>query len=538
MTDNITEGKREPVGGAARMVGLMRRFYTARNPPPLVLFSGDAFAPSIMSTVLKGVQMPPVLNQFDIQVACIGNHDFDFGVEKMAQLISKTNFPWLLSNVQLLDETADNLFKDRILIEWEGYRIGLMGLVEGEWVDTLGMVDPEDLVYFDFVTVGNRIAAELREAGAEIVIALTHMRVPNDERLAQEGEGIDLILGGHDHDYVVFQADKSAPLVVKSGTDFREFTPIRAVLKNNRSSLTPQEGDQVVESGGLVVAWHREEVNSQAPVDARAQEVVDSYAVEVTKRMDKTVGYVATDLDARFATIRNYESNVGNFLCDVVTSAVDCDFCVINSGTLRADQIIPAGEFKVGDLLNLLPMVDEMVCVELTPQQIHDLLENAVSKWPRLEGRFLQVSEVTFTFDPSKDPGDRVVKDSVRVKKQPLDPSRTYRCCTKEYLRANKDGYSFGDAPVVLTPEQIPFLANLVQNYFTIVDNLNSGQGRDSFIRRKSKQMVEDMKLDAEKAEKPNQESARKRRKSINPVKIDGVYRVAPAVEGRIKMVE
>lgn len=78
-----------------------------------------------------------------------------------------------------------------------------MGLIEEEWLDTLATVDKSDLEFVDFVECGNTLCKELENQGADIIIALTHMRWPNDIRLAHECRGIDIILGGHDHDYGV-----------------------------------------------------------------------------------------------------------------------------------------------------------------------------------------------------------------------------------------------------------------------------------------------------------------------------------------------
>ena len=72
---------------------------SASGTQPLVLFSGDAFNPSLMSTITKGKQMVPVLNSSKIDVACMGNHDFDFGIENLISLTRNCEFPWLISNV-------------------------------------------------------------------------------------------------------------------------------------------------------------------------------------------------------------------------------------------------------------------------------------------------------------------------------------------------------------------------------------------------------------------------------------------------------
>ena len=82
------------------------------------------------------------------------------------------------------------------------FRCFQIGLVEKEWLDTLSTINPEEVTYTDFVDAGTMLARELKETkNCEIVIALTHMRTPNDIRLAENVSEIDLILGGHDHIY-------------------------------------------------------------------------------------------------------------------------------------------------------------------------------------------------------------------------------------------------------------------------------------------------------------------------------------------------
>ena len=76
-----------------------------------------------------------------------------------------------------------------------------IGLVEKEWLDTLSTINPEEVTYTDYVESGNALAKELRGKGCQFIIALTHMRTPNDLRLAANTTEIDLILGGHDHVY-------------------------------------------------------------------------------------------------------------------------------------------------------------------------------------------------------------------------------------------------------------------------------------------------------------------------------------------------
>lgn len=82
---------------------------------------------------------------------------------------------------------------------YDSLRIGLIGLVEKEWLETLPTIDPREVTFIDFIKVGQDLAKSLLDEGCDIIIALTHMRTPNDIELANKCPNIDLILGGHDH---------------------------------------------------------------------------------------------------------------------------------------------------------------------------------------------------------------------------------------------------------------------------------------------------------------------------------------------------
>ena len=86
----------EPVGGAARFCTAMKSF---QSDNPIVLFSGDAFNPSMLSTFTQGEQMVPVLNAVKTACSVFGNHDFDHGLDVLQKWVERTNFPWLMSNV-------------------------------------------------------------------------------------------------------------------------------------------------------------------------------------------------------------------------------------------------------------------------------------------------------------------------------------------------------------------------------------------------------------------------------------------------------
>ena len=90
--------------------------------------------------------------------------------------------------------------KEYFIIEKGGFKIGIIGLAEYSWLTLLNCIDPDDIFYEDFLTCSNRLSTMLREEeNCDFIVALTHMRRPNDMIMGHEASGVDLILGGHDH---------------------------------------------------------------------------------------------------------------------------------------------------------------------------------------------------------------------------------------------------------------------------------------------------------------------------------------------------
>ncbi|XP_052816876.1 mannosylglucosyl-3-phosphoglycerate phosphatase-like [Mya arenaria] len=450
---NVEPQKMEPAGGAARMAHYV---HSLKEENPLVLFSGDALNPSLMSIFLKGEQMQPVLNSIPVHCAVYGNHDFDFGVDHLEDFVEQSTFPWLLSNIT--DKLSDAPLahgKVKHLMDWGGTKIGLMGLVEEEWIDTLSTIDPADIIFEDFVKVGNQLAKELREEGAELVIALTHMRWPNDRKVAEDIPGVDIVLGGHDHDYGLETVN--GKYVLKSGTDFRNMSKIAVEIKDNDISFNIERVD----------------FDSSFPEDEKMKMEIQRMSADIDKRMDEHLGSMGVSMDGRFASIRTSETNLGNFVTDIILEAVPADICMMNSGTFRSDRIHSKGEFKLRDLLTILPMVDPLVVIEITGADVIAALENGVSSIPKLEGRFPQLSGLTFVFDPSKPPGQRVEPELVKVQDEYVQLDQKYRLCTKEYIATGKDGYDmFKDCPIVVSSEQCPTISTAVRNHFDSVQIL------------------------------------------------------------------
>lgn len=410
--------------------------------------------------------MVPLLNLVKTNVACLGNHDLDFGVEQFKYLAGMCTFPWLCANVldpALGDETPlGNCLKVTMLTASNGIKLGVIGLVERDWLDTINSLPP-NLTFVEPEDVAKELAPQLRREGAELVIALTHQRQPNDERLARglEPGTIDIILSGHDHFYA--HSVINGTHVLRSGTDFKQLSYLEC---RRRKSTSPQPG---------VGQWDfhitRRDVISSIPQDSQTIEMTEKITASLKPKLEKPIGYTTVPLDARFTTVRTKESNLGNFVCDIMRLSYNADCCLMAAGTIRGDQVYPPGMLKVKDIMNCFPFEDPCVVISVKGKAIHDALENAVSKYPALEGRFPQVSGISLVFDPSKHVGRRC--SEIKVCGQPLDYEKDYSMATREYMVRGKDGFLSlmveehgGHAKSVVGDENGMLISSLLRQYF------------------------------------------------------------------------
>lgn len=346
-------------------------------------------------------------------------------MKQFEHLVSKTTFPWLLANVldPALGENVPlgNAKRTHMMTSSNGIKIGLIGLGEREWLETINSLPP-NLIYKSATETAKELVPQLRAEGAEIVICVSHQREPNDDKLARQTGGImDIILGGHDHYYNHSLIEGTH--VLRSGSDFKQLSYLEAWRKTDGSGKWDFD------------IWRRD-VTSEIKEDKPTVVLVDELTAKLKVALNKPIGWTAMPLDARFSTVRTRESNIGNFVCDIMRQHHNADCAIMASGTIRGGQIYPPGAIRIKDITNCFPFEDPAVLLRVTGQAIWDALENGVCMYPALEGRFPQVSNIQYEFDPSKEPGSRITK--VKLGGEDIDLEKKYTLATRGYMGRGK----------------------------------------------------------------------------------------------------
>jgi hypothetical protein len=368
-----------------------------------------------------------------------------------------------------------------MLTSSNGIKIGVIGLAEREWLDTINSLPPA-IIYKSASATAKELIPGLKEQGAEIIVAVTHQREPNDNKLAELTGGglIDIVLGGHDHYYN--HSFLNGTHVLRSGTDFKQLSHIEVWRKPDGK--------------GWDFKITRRDIVGSIEQDPETVKVVDKLTEKLRAKLDKPIGYTAAPLDARFTTVRTKESNMGNFVCDLMRYYYEADCCIMASGTIRGDQIYPPGVLRLKDLINCFPFEDPVVVMKVTGKAIWDALENGVSNYPALEGRFPQVSNIHFIADYSQPPHARIT--SVKIGEEPIDLQREYILATRGYMGRGKDGYTSllieeegGTAKEIVSEENGVLISTILRQYFLSLKVLGKWKHWGPSINKKFSEVQE-----------------------------------------------
>jgi 5'-nucleotidase len=439
-------------GGLARVLTL-RKQIMSESPHTLFFLAGDTLSPSIESNTYKGKQMIEAWDASGLDYATFGNHEFDFGPDVLRERMRESHFKWLAANV--IDKKTGKTFADTpefIVREFEGVKIGIFGILLPETLQTSRPGPDVDIQ--DPCATAARVIPKIHAAGAQVIVALTHLSMSEDKQLAR-CSGVDLIIGGHEH--TLLESMSGHAPIFKMTSDARELGRIDLNISKSTGKLES-------------IDWQIIPVTDKIKEDPAFAALNQKYG-PLLKNLEQTVGRTEVELDLKSADIRTRETNMGDFIADAFRQATGSDVALANGGSIRADTIIEPGVLTKRDVLSILPFNNRVVKLQLTGAIIRAALEHGVASLgtEAQPGRFPQVSGIRYAFDTSRPPGKRIT--AITINGKPLDDKKTYTLATTSYVAIDGgDGYDmFRNAPLVIRPEQAPSETDILLKAITSV---------------------------------------------------------------------
>ncbi|MEO8360050.1 MAG: 5'-nucleotidase C-terminal domain-containing protein [Vicinamibacteria bacterium] len=395
------------VGGLAR-VRTLRKELERDSPDLLMLHGGDFLFPSFASRMYRGEQMVAVLNSldgdpfaFDLRMfAVFGNHELERPKLKDAAFLKEridgSQFRWLGANVTFAKGpdgvplvASRNLSKSAI-VESGGIRIGLIGL-------TIPVVGVEYVADFAGEAAAARAEiAALKAQKAEVIVALTHLNAANDRRLLETlgDAGLDLIIGGHDHESMQFQVN--GRWVLKADADARTATIVRLTKKAD---------------GGLTVTPELRKIGADSPKpDAEVQSLVNGWQARHAREfcaavnagptcLDEVYGLTRTNLEAEENKIRGTETSLGDWITDrMIATFKSCgaQAAFVNSGSLRLNRDLhPGTTITRRHIEELFAYPSPLYLLKIDGATLAKVADQSVRGWPG-SGTWLQVGGFGF----------------------------------------------------------------------------------------------------------------------------------------------
>lgn len=378
----ITDESKAKVGGASRVARYLEKCREV-DPETLVLFAGDTISPSLWSNRYRGMQMIAAHNHFQLDFACLGNHEFDWGVQAFYKAARASHFTWLNANGYdvetnaLLNHTVPHAIK-RV----KNVTIGIFGVMYDIKDRTTGayFTDP-------MVAAGEQVKI-LKSKGAEFIIALTHQHWEDDEVFANTVLGVDLIVGGHDHEAMI-NTDLSTPYV-KADMDFKSIWEINLNYSQSQYKMT-YENHKIVDA---------------MPTDTIMDHMIEGFQLVIDKYYNFPVGEAVSDLNVLQSIVCTQESAVGNYIADAYRSVYEhkADVGLVTGGQIRGDRIIPAGTLTYADILSVVPFGNRIIAIRITGQALRRVVNYLVKdscgkdRQIRRNGNLMHVSGIKYKY--------------------------------------------------------------------------------------------------------------------------------------------
>lgn len=400
-----------------------------------IVSSGDFLQGGSYGSISKGEYIVRIMNLVGYDAIAIGNHEFDYGLERLFELTDMLETKPLSANFMKIGE--GECFEPYSIVTYGDVKIAYIGITtpgtpEKTSFPTQFEDENKNPIYTfnkdNMAAVVQKNIDKARAEGADFVIALSHLGDNENDytarALVSEIVGLDVVLDAHSHSVI-----ESDTLIDKEGN---------AVVYSSTGTKFENIGKLVI--SGDKITTELISLESYTETDPVLYEGIVQINAEYGEIANKKIADSAYDLITEDADgnriIRNSETNLGNLIADAFRTVLGADISYFNGGGIRTD--IKAGEITYNNLLNVVPFSNTGVVVEVDGATVIKMLNVAVEAWPEEDGSFPHISGITFFVNTLGEPGDRVynakILNSETGKYEALELDKKYTIASINFI--------------------------------------------------------------------------------------------------------
>jgi 2',3'-cyclic-nucleotide 2'-phosphodiesterase (5'-nucleotidase family) len=434
------------VGGAAYLAALIEKIRQEYPGQTLLLDAGDVAQGTPISNAFFGEPTFQVMNYLKYDAVTLGNHEFDWKLPALLKMVREAQYPVLSANIVRADSPGRHIegVKPFIIKEVNGVRVGILGLTTVKTpFQTTDTGITKELKFLDPVATAREYIPIMKNQGASFIVLLSHLGFDQDRDLAQRVRGIDVIVGGHGHTELQDPVKVEKTIILQAGS----YGHYVGKLVLGLDPVT-REIRSYNEKDGLILVDP-----AKLTPDPNVLRIVRKYDSRIQAEMSRVIGSSMGDITRRRSD-DSFDMGMGNLICDALVSQMGSDAAILNNGGIRSD--IYRGDITLESIYNALPFENYVVAFDISGKSLKNTLEVAFA------GVGCQVSGITFDVDMNKPEGSRI--SNVMVKGEALEPGRTYRLATVDFLLRGGDNYVFeGTSNLYLGPVIRSALADYIK---------------------------------------------------------------------------
>lgn len=426
------DGKSE--GGIVERAAIIEML-RAEDPSLLYFDAGDILQGSPYFNIYKGELEASAMAKIGVDAGTLGNHEFDNGLSELAMILETAQYPIVLCNYDCKDTPIEQYVARKLIIERNDIKIGVTGV----------SCDPDGLIfnrnwagitYSDPSEEANKVAAELRDEGCDLVILLSHVGYEKadtlgDRRIAALSKDIDIIIGGHSHTNlengeIVSNVDGKPVYITQTGGKGNPMGRIKLEMQSTsiwggKYKITNVEIDKL----------HPQDLDFSSYTEDMA-DFVKPYQDNLSEQMSVVIGQSLMTMERR-----RPQSLLGNFTADALRvmgekyTGEKMDVGLMNVGGLRSD--LDKGDVTVGTMFRIYPFENTLTVLKLKGEYLEKAIKALAGKG--LEA--LSGTEVTL-----QTINDKTQAMKILVGGKPIDPEKIYTLSTIDYLSEGNDGLS------------------------------------------------------------------------------------------------
>ena len=401
------------VGGMDRVATVVNAI-RADRPDALLLDGGDTWHGSYTCHHTQGQDVVNVMNALKPD-AMTFHWEFTLGSERVNEIVENLPFAALGQNIfdAEWDEPAE-LFKPYKFFERGGVKIAVIGqafpympIANPSWMFpdySFGIRDENMQAMVD----------EVRAAGAELVVCLSHNGFDVDKKMATRVTGIDVILSGHTHDALPEPVQVEQTFIIASGSNSKFVSRVDLDVRDGkmmgiRHKLIPIFADVI------------------AP-DATITKLIDDQRAPYKAELEEVIGTTDTLLYRR----GNFNGSWDDLICDALINEREADIAM-SPGVRWGPSILPGQEITREDIFNVTSMsYGEAYRSEMTGEFIHTILEDVADNlfnpdpYYQQGGDMVRIGGMGYRIDVTKPQGDRITEMTLLKTGEAIDPSKTY----------------------------------------------------------------------------------------------------------------